>query len=405
MTPHSSYLPLSGSPPFVLELRTEAVEGDTLSTPSVAILLSPALRNSELWERLGAQEWHTLLLVLSCVTPNGTFIATAELLASRLHVWPTQMRSRLLKLARHQWNGEPLLRTQTTESGLRLFSPSPHLFEVRRVEVRYCEVRSSQRSENEHSFPQGQDFRKVGGLREAGIAHTRATYSRPRAEVEADIERFLRSGHMESGRLEEDQEIDALGVDLREVDPLEAAQRDLRRRLLSVGLTQEQAHSLLHCYPAERIEAQLFYLPYRRARHPAGMLIASIEGDYEAPVGLRPRPIADGSSFFSDMHDGAIPDVFASGEPKIDVDSNGADRNDADEQGWEGHDHRRGSALYSEAVPAFETDQAVTGTDEAFSSEGGNFHPVSLALPPDSETGKEVQGSDGKSSEAPYHEI
>jgi hypothetical protein len=72
--------------------------------------------------------------------------------------------------------------------------------------------------------------------------------------------------------------------------PEEAARRNLERRLTEAGLTSHQARSLLDSYPEDRIETQLWYLPHRNARYPAGMLIASIEGDYAAPLGARIEP-------------------------------------------------------------------------------------------------------------------
>jgi hypothetical protein len=61
----------------------------------------------------------------------------------------------------------------------------------------------------------------------------------------------------------------------------------LRRRLENTGLTREQAEKLLMTYNRERIEQQLSWLPYRKAKNPAGYLLAAIEGHYREPLALR----------------------------------------------------------------------------------------------------------------------
>jgi hypothetical protein len=66
---------------------------------------------------------------------------------------------------------------------------------------------------------------------------------------------------------------------------LAALQQQLERQ----GLTTEQALDLLHKFDPVRIQRQLMWLPYRHARHTAGLLIAAIEDDYEAPPVLRVR--------------------------------------------------------------------------------------------------------------------
>jgi len=282
----------TASAPFVLELRSENLQSNGAFTPSAAVWVTPALRESGLIALLSPEEWQTLLLVVSCVTSNGRFIASAELLAPQLRLWPRPMRARLHRLARRRWKGEPLLLSQTTESGLRLFMPSPALFEVRHSLVFPAPARGNAPLEVPPLL-QEQGTRLIGGVRDQVIDHSRAAYTRSRAEVEAEINQRMGYDRVKDGRMSATQEAAEQENEATRA-PLtseEAARRELAQRLRGQGLSQEQAFSLVEAYSAERIEAQLLYLPYRRARHPAGMLIAAIEGDYAAPLGMRPRPV------------------------------------------------------------------------------------------------------------------
>jgi hypothetical protein len=256
--------------PFVLELRHEDVQPSGDFTPSAAVLVTDSLRSGGLLQAMDAEEFQTLLL--SCVTANGGFAATPELLAPVAGVPTYRMLGRLRRLASLSWRGEPILMEQGTESGLRLFQPSPHLLAVRRSLVFPALERAGEplaiplQIQESGYGTGGQGAAPIA--REAVIAYSRAKYGRPRAEVEATIERFLR-GEPEPTTSEEE------------------ARLLLRRRLTDTGLTGEQADRLLDAFPSESIEQQLGWLPYRRARNPAGLLLAAIEGNYEAPPGAR----------------------------------------------------------------------------------------------------------------------
>ena len=58
----------------------------------------------------------------------------------------------------------------------------------------------------------------------------------------------------------------------------------LRRALLGVGLTRDEADELLAGFPRDVIQKQLDLLPARGARNPARYLIAAVRGDYAAPI-------------------------------------------------------------------------------------------------------------------------
>jgi hypothetical protein len=67
------------------------------------------------------------------------------------------------------------------------------------------------------------------------------------------------------------------------ITPTPAA--DLPGALAAAGLNPGQVERLLESYSPERIQRQLGWLPARRARNPAALLVRAIEGDWEAPQG------------------------------------------------------------------------------------------------------------------------
>lgn len=58
---------------------------------------------------------------------------------------------------------------------------------------------------------------------------------------------------------------------------------ELAKRLHLIGVSKDGVIELLWKYPLERIEAQLEYLPYRKAKRPEAMIIESIRKDYTPP--------------------------------------------------------------------------------------------------------------------------
>jgi hypothetical protein len=390
----------SSTLPLILELRAHLVQPSGDFTPDAAVLVTPSLRESGLLAALSPQEWHTLSLLLACVTANGDFIATADSLATSVGIGAGQMRARLAMLFKQRWRGEPLLRVHTTESGLRLFMPAPGLFAVR-----HCQTVSpgEDQSPRQTLSWNGQGVMSrhnpivPGATREEIVKRSRATYARPRAEVEGEINFFLRRKSFADTN-KTGIHVSNLGVaeDIQSEAPLSPetlARQELERRLLEVGLSAEQVRRVQESYSAERIERQLDYLGYRHARHPAGMLLAAIEGDYEAPVGMRPQPMADGGLFVTGEPDGAFSDALVTMELENDADEDGTDK-----QGGEGRPNGEGSALFNETPPAFETEQAMlTEVMPAYS--------VNIPLPPDGRMGEEVASDDSGSSEVPGYEF
>lgn len=269
-------------PPFVLELRYEELQPNGTFTPQAALLLTPALRRSSLLQMLTTEELRTLIAALSCLTPNGTFAATPELVAPALGLSIGQAKDRLQRLTKRLWQEKPLLSeqpiqaSQGTPSGLRFFVPGPLLFAVRHS---YVLPHESMSAGDLTALLRDRGQPMQGGFRQQIIANSRTNYTRPRAEVEAQINRFLRGEYSHHEPMEEKEEIPAT--------PEEETRLLLKRQLIALGITSPEATLLLDTYPQERIQQQLEWLPLRHARNPAGFLLAAIEGDYDPPMAVR----------------------------------------------------------------------------------------------------------------------
>jgi len=254
-------LPQSGSnahQPFRIVLaQVEEAQTDHFR-PTAVVQITPALRTSGLLRGLPAEEVKTLLMALTYLTPNGVFLATVPQMAEALRVTEWKMEQRLRRLQGFAWQGEPLLREQVRQSGLRSYVPSTFLVGI----------------EQGAPVPTKATGTRVlpASSREDVIAHSLATYTHPRAEVERQIA--------------EQNGWEVPGVSDTEVSTL-------HRRLLRFGLLPEQADALLAQHPAEEIQQQLDWLPYRKARKPGPLLIAAIENRYTEPIAARQRRLFD----------------------------------------------------------------------------------------------------------------
>jgi hypothetical protein len=237
--------------PFVIEhLRRD--ESSDHFTPAARLLVTPALRTSGLLQSLSDREAKSLLLLLTFLTPNGSIRPTAVELASAMNVSEGQARERFAHLAASSWQGEPVAHAITRESGLDCFTPSRHVVAER-------EPAAAEGARQEQPL-----YRAAG--RDAVIAHSRATYARPRAEVEREI-------------------LEQLGHSAEEAaDTPEGA---TRRRLLALGVSREQVDLLFASHTLDEITRQLDWMPHRAAKSPARFIVAAIQNRYEPPARIR----------------------------------------------------------------------------------------------------------------------
>ncbi len=319
--------PVQVSPPFVVEDRLEEVKSNGAFTPYAALWLSPSLGESGLLSELSSGELHLLLGVLSCLSPNGTFLATSGRVAGALGLPHRVARQGLEALCQRLWHGLPLLHSHSTPTGMRFFAPSLHLLEARRSVIAPAPTgRERVQTPDQPQEPgqQAQGGRAAPGgaesTREVVVAHSRALYGRPRAEVEAEIEAFLASGRagrvasrpssgitappqIRRGAVAIAPEQPALSEAEATPEPAPAPPETtilgqtttsearewlaLKRALVEMGVPDYRAGELLDTYPIEVIRRQMEWLPLRGARNPVAYLLAAIEGDYQAPVGYQ----------------------------------------------------------------------------------------------------------------------
>ena len=294
--------------PFVLRLlRLDETPGGSSFRPGARIALTPALRASGLLLSLPGEDLKSLLLVLTFVHPNGHIQPTLLELSQALRQPQGMTRARMRRLERFVWQGKPLLHEVRRESGLHGWTPSPRILGM------------------EHA-PQASDMPvspSSGGStaagREAVIAHSRATYARPREEVEREIAlangwewppRTLGERQDELRHKAQSAEGSPPPAQVTEPSsdtanpslpmntpspspspsiPIASSHADLRRDLAAWGVPAELIVRLLSDHDPARIRSQLDWLPLRNAHDPARFLVAAIQKDYAPPASVRSR--------------------------------------------------------------------------------------------------------------------
>lgn len=254
--------------PFVVEHLHEGQGTGGTFRPAARLLLTSALRTSGLWAALPIEELSDLVLMLTFLTPNGRIHPTLPELAEAMHVSQAKARARMLCLTRRPWQGQPLVRELTRPNGLDAYLPATSLLQARQGP-----------QEATLAVPQASSEPRAG--REALIAHSRARYAAPRAEVEADIARRM---GWEPPAFDE--------------DPPEVAEQKQRlyERLSGQGMTKTQAMDVLGRFDLGVVDRQMDWMPHRGAKNPARYLMAAIENDYDAPVAVRQAKLAEEAS-------------------------------------------------------------------------------------------------------------
>jgi hypothetical protein len=248
---------LSEERPFVIVHEQEDRERNGTFRPAASLKVLPALRTSGLLKALPAAEFKTLLCLLTFLSPNGEISPSLPEMATAMGVSEREMRDRMERLCAFSWQGKALIMCVARETALPAYTLVPDVL-VAHEHMAYSE---------EATAP---PMRAVS--REVLIAQSRERYARPRAEVEQEIEQQFQRG-----------------TGLPEIDEDEAL-ADLRRRLIAVGVANEQVSILFSRYDSQAIAQQLDWLPYRHANSPARYLFAAIQNDYQAPPSVRREP-------------------------------------------------------------------------------------------------------------------
>ncbi len=245
--------------PFVIEqYRGDQGTGGSFR-PAARLLLTSALRTSGLWSALPPDELRDLTLLLTFLSPNGRVQPTLPELAGAMQASHTQTRARVLRLSRRVWQGQPLVVQLNRQSGLDAYLPGRHIL--------------GSRQEQETPVAAAQTvLTEPRAGRDTLIAHSRARYATPRAEVEADIARRM-----------------GWGTPAFQDDPPDVAEekRALYDKLSEQGMSKNQALDIMGRFDLAVVRQQLEWMPYRAAKNPSRYLQAAIENNYEAPVAVR----------------------------------------------------------------------------------------------------------------------
>ncbi len=242
--------------PFVIEHHKEEYDPSGTFRPSARLILTPKVRTSGLWRALTPEDFKTLLLLLTFVTPNGWCRPTLPELADAMGVSYPKAKSRLERLTRATWQGQPLAETLSRPDGLDAYLPGRRLVAHEDAPV--------------PTPPQPPPIRTAG--REAVIAYSRARYAKSREEVERQIGEMMGWGPP------------SFAGD----DPAVAeGKQKAFQAMTNVGMPKDQALDLLSRFELGEIERQIAWLPSRNAKNPARFLAAAIEGGYDRPLTLR----------------------------------------------------------------------------------------------------------------------
>ncbi len=240
---------------FAVEHRREGTR-PTRFVPDTRLVIAPALRTEGFLAIVPDREFRALVAVLTFLTADGRIQATADQVARALGISEKHAAERLRALCRLSWRDTPVLAEITREQAPTFYAPG------------YGVVTHAH--EEKEGDGAGESVPYATASREELIARSRDRYAKPLEEVERIVAGGL--GHGESGA--GDGSPDA----------------GLRRALLDVGLTRDEADELLAGFPRDVIQKQLDWLPARGARNPARYLVAAIRGDYAAPVSESESP-------------------------------------------------------------------------------------------------------------------
>ena len=249
---------------FVIEHHQEERALSGTFRPSARLILTERVRTSGLWRALTPEDFKTLILLLTFVTPNGWCRPTLPEMAGAMEVSHAKAKARLDRLLQLQWQGQPLAALLPRPDGLDAYLPGRNLLVHEDIAP--------------PEPPQAAPIQTPG--REAVIAYSRARYAKTREEVERQI------GEM----------MGWAPPDFAGDDPAVAeGKRKAFKAMTDLGMPKEQALDLLSRFDLGAVESQIAWLPQRNAKNPARFLAAAIEGNYDRPLNLRRQAASGGS--------------------------------------------------------------------------------------------------------------
>ena len=256
-------------PPFVIYIAHEDKTRDKHWRPAAMIGFTAGLRTSGFLSALGPEEFQSLLLLLSFLSPDGRLNASTLQLAQALGLSAYKTRLRFERLSEVRWLDQPIVRATNWGNGMDGFALSPGFIPT--VEEPQGEVASP-------------PIQAVP--REVLVERSRRTYARTREEVEREIAEMM--NWRKASQSASSQPVVSESPAQNPESALSAEQAELRGKLIAVGLLPEQADHLMKRFDAVRIHRQLAWLPLRGAKNQAGYLLAAVKDDYAAPRAINP---------------------------------------------------------------------------------------------------------------------
>ena len=245
-------------PPLSILVMPRDVGREGAWRPDAFVSLTKTLRTSGFLMALPPEDFKSLLMMLTFLSPNGHCTVMVQQLATAFHLSPHKTRARMNRLVEFRWLEQPIIRYHKAESGVETYALMPGFVPVIEEQVQRSPAPLLK------AVP-----------REVVIEHSRRKYARTRAEVEAEIAKL--NNWKPIG--------EKMSVEAKPLNPQTAK---VREKLIQAGLLEQQADDLLDRYDVPRIERQLEWLPLREARSPVGFLLSAIKNDYEAPPGWKP---------------------------------------------------------------------------------------------------------------------
>ncbi len=269
-------------PPFLIRVEHLDTDKQGFFRPAASVRFAASLRTSGLLAALPPEAVRDLLMLLTFISPNGICSPHIEQLAEAMGVPVSKARNRFERLAGVRFRGQKIIAGKQRDNGLEIYSPLPWLAPVREDAI-------ANRRDEVHPV-------LYAAPRQAVIDHSRATYARPRAEVEREVERQLRRPYPSDTSDSKSRDASSENEALPQPDHDTGEKAEVRKLLTGVGLLPEQVEALLERHDLLSIRRQLAWLPYRGAKNPVGLLMAAVKDNYEAPPVLRPLPPTESPS-------------------------------------------------------------------------------------------------------------
>jgi len=269
--------------PFLIEIRQDRPRPNGRFVPAASLKITEEFRTSGLLHDLAPDDLKNLVYLLTFLSPEGNCTVSLPILTSAMRVSSHQVKERMHRLAEFRFQDTNVITEIKYESGLCTYSLHPRLVGYEHLTV----------SDPHPTSP------IVTGSRQRVIDNTRKHYATPRAEAERMV-------------------AEQLGHEIAETEE----QRKLRIRLENLGLNTDQASEVLSTYAADVIAQQLDWLPYRKAKNPAGYLLAAIEGGYKEPRVIQNQRFVLEEKYGgeSSVNDEVIPDDAPDQEIQLEID-------------------------------------------------------------------------------------